>query len=325
MLRVQSEAERNQSGQPTLESATMGRIAPASRSRTRLLAEIPADERRRELAGIWTSTLEGGEGSPIVLLHGPGEFAGKWLRVIPQLVRSNRVVAPDLPGHGATGGSAEELDVDRVLAWVGELIAQTCSTPPTLVGHVMGGAIAARFAIRHADRISRLVLVDSLGLAPFRPSAAFAVTMALFRARPNQSTYRRFMRQCSYDLERLENDLGNRWEPFVSYTLELAHSPAAAAVSRMLRLFGLSPIPADDLAGISVPTTLIWGRHDRANRLKVAQAASTRYGWPLHVIEDCADDPPRDHPEAFLAALRGTNPSAAGPATIIRDEKEVVT
>ncbi|MGH7527453.1 MAG: alpha/beta fold hydrolase, partial [Gemmatimonadales bacterium] len=55
---------------------------------------------------------------------------------------------------------------------------------------------------------------------------------------------------------------------------------------------------------IRVPTTLIWGRHDRATPLRTAEAASERYGWPLHVIEDSADDPPIEQPEAFLAALR---------------------
>ena len=55
-----------------------------------------------------------------------------------------------------------------------------------------------------------------------------------------------------------------------------------------------------------MPTTLIWGRDDRANRVGVAERASARYGWPLHVIERAADDPARDRPEAFLAALRST-------------------
>jgi pimeloyl-ACP methyl ester carboxylesterase len=63
-------------------------------------------------------------------------------------------------------------------------------------------------------------------------------------------------------------------------------------------------IPQDDLARIAVPTTLIWGRHNLGLRLKVAEAASARYGWPLHVIEDAGDDPAIEQPEAFLEALR---------------------
>jgi len=128
--------------------------------------------------------------------------------------------------------------------------------------------------------------------------------MLAFQARPSERTYDRFMRQCSFDLDGLREQLGERWEPFVSYNLDRARAPSAKAVGRMLREVGLPRIPPEDLARIAVPTTLIWGRHDRANRLRIAEAASARYGWPLHVIENCADDPPRDQPEAFLETLR---------------------
>ena len=68
--------------------------------------------------------------------------------------------------------------------------------------------------------------------------------------------------------------------------------------------FGISAIPPTDLARIGVPTTLIWGRHDLATQLQIAEAASARYAWPLQVIENAADDPPMEQPEAFLKALR---------------------
>jgi pimeloyl-ACP methyl ester carboxylesterase len=116
--------------------------------RERLLDGIPAAERRLEIAGVSTALLEGGSGPPVVLLHGPGEFAAKWRGILPGLVTTHRVVAPDLPGHGTSLVRRGRLDVARVLAWLGELIEQTCPVPPTLVGHVLGGAIAARFAIQ---------------------------------------------------------------------------------------------------------------------------------------------------------------------------------
>ena len=61
---------------------------------------------------------------------------------------------------------------------------------------------------------------------------------------------------------------------------------------------------AADFSGIATPIALIWGRHDAATRLLVAEAASLRHGWPLYVIDDCADDPPVEQPAAFLGALR---------------------
>jgi len=274
-----------------------------SRHRARLLAGLPVAERRLQLAGVSTAVLEGGAGPPIVLLHGPGDFAGMWMRVIPELATTHRVIAPDLPGHG-TSVAGRRLDADGIRAWLSGLIERTCSAPPVLVGHVLGGAIAARFAVNHSQRLSRLVLVDSLGLARFRPAPTFALAMIVFLMRPTERAYTRFMRQCSFDFDGLREELGTHWEPFVAYRLERARGPASKVAGPLLREVGLPQIQPDDLARIVVPTVLIWGRHDRANRLRIAEIASHRYGWPLHVIENCADDPPRDQPRAFLDALR---------------------
>lgn len=271
--------------------------------RQRLLAGLPVTERRLDLAGISTAVLEGGEGPPIILLHGPGESAANWRWVMPELVETHRVIAPDLPAHGSTAAPDDGLDADRVLAWLGDLIDRTCASPPALVGHVLGGAIAARFAIEAGDRVSHLVLVDSLGLARFRPSPRFALGLAGFVARPNERRYERLMEQCSFDLDALRERMGDEWEPFAHYNLELARAPSAKAAGKLFRALGIPRLPPEGLARITVPTTLIWGRHDRANRLAVAQAASDRYGWPLQVVEKAADDPPRDRPEAFLRAL----------------------
>jgi pimeloyl-ACP methyl ester carboxylesterase len=274
--------------------------------RERLIGPLPVEERRLELAGISTALLEGGDGPPLVLLHGPGEFAGKWLRVLPDLVTTNRVIAPDLPAHGASEVPSPVPSSERLLEWLDDLIEQTCPRPPTLVGHVLGGAIAARYAVDRSDRLRSLVLVDTLGLARFLPRPAFAVGLIGFQVRPSERSYERFMRQCSADLDGLRKEMGDRWDPFVAFNLDTARGPGAKAIGRMLRQVGMPVIPPADLERISVPTSLIWGRQDRANRLGIAERAGARYGWPLHVIEDCADDPARDRPEAFVEALRAT-------------------
>jgi pimeloyl-ACP methyl ester carboxylesterase len=306
-----------------LANDTMPRVT--SDHRERLLAGLPVTERRLKLAGVSTAVLEGGSGPPVILLHGPGEFGGTWRPIIPRLATTHRVIAPDLPGHGASLPVEGRLDVDGVLAWLGGLIERTCASPPALVGHVLGGAIAARFAVRQGDRVSHLVLVDSLGLAPLRPHPAFALAMVGFMARPTARSYTRFMRQCSFDLEGLQARMGPLWEPYAAYNVQLARGPAAKGARRLMRVAGLPVIPARDLARITVPTTLIWGRQDRANRLRVAEAASVRYGWRLHVIDDCADDPPRDRPDQFLQALYaalGTHDAGVSAAEMEEERHE---
>ena len=280
-------------------------------TRDRLLTGIPLTERRLELAGVSTAVLEGGDGPPVVLLHGAGEFAVGWMRVLPDLVRTHRVVVPDLPGHGASTVTGDPVDSGRVAAWLGELIERTCPSPPALVGHGLGGAIAARFAADQGDRVARLMLVDSYGLGRYRPTPGFTLALLGAIVRPTERTQERLFRQCMVDPDGLREQLGERGSLLEAYALDRARSPGQkATLRRLMPQLGLPAIPPTELARIAAPTTLIWGRNDRQVRLGVAQAASARHGWPLRVIEDAGDDPAIEQPEAFLRGLH----AALGPA-----------
>ena len=195
-------------------------------------------------------------------------------------------------------------EVDTVLTWVGELIEQTCPTPPVLVGKGAGGAIATRFAVDHSDELQALVLVDAYGLARYRPAPGMALTYAGVMLRPTERGLdRSFRNYCFRDLDRVHAEMGERWEAMAAYALDRFRAPTVRAAMRRLMRPLASAIPPHDLARITVPTTLIWGRHDRGVRLNVARVASERYGWALHVIEDARDDCGIERPEAFLEAL----------------------
>lgn len=273
--------------------------------RAELIAGLPVTDRTVRAGGLSTAVLVGGAGPPIVLLHGPGEQAAKWRWVIPDLARDHRVVAPDLPGHGGTSAAAGVPGAGDFIRWLDELIEQTCAEPPTLVGQIVGGAVAARFAADHGDRLERLVLVDSLGLAGFSPAPEFGRALADFVTGPDELTYDELWAQCAYDLPTLRERLGGYWSSFKAAALAGARDETAQATrGALMEQFGFPAIEPSILARISVPTALIWGRHDLATDLEVARDASVRYGWPLHVVDDAADDPPFERPEAFLTALR---------------------
>ena len=128
-----------------------GRRTAGDDTRERLLSGLPVTERRVQVAGVSTAVLEGGDGPPIVLLQ--GEFAAVWMRVIPELVRTHRVIAPDLPGLGASHVPNGPPGVDTVLTWVGELIAQ-----PDVDGFLVGGA--------SLDAGKFLAIIHACGAAP---------------------------------------------------------------------------------------------------------------------------------------------------------------
>ncbi|SHN34881.1 alpha/beta fold hydrolase [Cryptosporangium aurantiacum] len=269
-------------------------------TRDRVLADLPATDQRIDVGGTPTAVLTAGTGPPVVLLHGPGEFAPLWLRVLPGLAADHRVIAPDLPGHGASPVQAPD-----VLRWLDSLVAVTCDVPPALVGRATGGALAARFAAAHPDRVRALVLVDTLGLAPFDPQPRFADALGRFLAAPGPRTYERLMQLCAYDLQRIEDGLGPTWDALCDYAIDRAGTASVqAAAGASLGEFGHRLLEPETLERIAAPTTLVWGRHDMATPVAVAEAASRKYGWPLHVIEDAADDPPLETPDAFLDVVR---------------------
>ena len=82
-----------------------------------------------------------------------------------------------------------------------------------------------------------------------------------------------------------------------------ARVPHVKKTMRSLIATQTKPIADRDLDRITVPTTLLWGRHDRMVPLSVGQAAAARHGWPLHVIDHAAHAPHIEQPEAFVEAL----------------------
>jgi pimeloyl-ACP methyl ester carboxylesterase len=73
---------------------------------------------------------------------------------------------------------------------------------------------------------------------------------------------------------------------------------------RQLIKIGTKQIPDTELQRINIPTGLLWGRYDRMIPLRLAEAASSKFGWPLHIINDAGHVPHIEQPEAFLRALR---------------------
>ena len=98
----------------------------------------------------------GGEGPCMVLLHGAGDQAGAWARMVPPLVDDYRVVIPDLPGHWKSDPKSGPLGIDQVLSGLEAVMETTCAGEPAiLVGNSMGAWISMLYAVEHPDRVER--------------------------------------------------------------------------------------------------------------------------------------------------------------------------
>ncbi len=118
------------------------------------------------VAGIDIRYQQSGSGSPLLLIHGFGGDLNNWLFNVDELARQHTVISLDLPAHG---GSAVRLPENSDLAGLASFVLQCVDAlghrQIAVLGHSMGGAIAAQMALLAPERISRLALVSPCGLA----------------------------------------------------------------------------------------------------------------------------------------------------------------
>jgi 2-hydroxymuconate-semialdehyde hydrolase len=271
--------------------------------RERLLAGLPVTERRLELTGVSTVVLEGGDGPPLVLLHGGIECGGAyWAPVISALAESHSLVVPDIPGLGESEPVAQ-LGTAAFADWFTELVRATCREEPTLIAHSLLGNLATRLAARDDDVLRRLVIYGAPGIGPYRMPLGLRVVAIRFAVRPTERNAERFERRAFHDLDRARRRDPEWFKAFSDYTRARALVPHCKRTMRWLIANCTKEIPAADLRRLALPTALLWGRHDRFVSLDHAEAASVRLGRPLHVIDDAGHVPHIEQPEEFLRTL----------------------
>ncbi len=272
-------------------------------ARARMMAGLGATERRLDVGGVTTTVLDAGQGPALVLLHGGIECGGSyWAPVLARLAERHHVVVPDAPGLGESA-PVERLDIDTFAGWFADLVAQTHAEQPTLIAHSLLGTLAARYAVRHGDALSQLVIYGAPGVGPYRMPARLRYVAIRFAIRPTARNAERFDRFALLDLDATRRRDPSWYQAFEEYTRSRAVVPHVKRTMRRLIGSETKPIPDNELRRISVPTSLLWGRHDRMVPLGLAERAASILGWPLHVIDGAGHAPHIEQPDAFVRTL----------------------
>ncbi len=254
-------------------------MGPAERS---LLADLAPLFRERVVAsgGGALRVLEGGDGPPLVLLHGRGSAAAIWFPLLPGLARTHRVLAVDLPGFGASLGhrftagagdvrAAFDFFSGPLAAW----IAAEGIAAPVLVGHSLGGLVALDLALRGVAPAA-LVLIASMGVGPEMTYPA----RLFFRAGPERLARALGPRA----LARLvpaagpSPDLRARLAALSGELLTVpgGRPDAVAAFDALVPLAGPVPHLRARLREIDAPALVLWGERDEVFPAPLAIAAS---------------------------------------------------
>jgi pimeloyl-ACP methyl ester carboxylesterase len=114
--------------------------------------------------------VEEGAGPLLLFLHGNPDSSHLWLDLIARLKDSFRCVAPDLPGFGRSGvPEGFECSLDGLAGFVEQFVNEAgLPTPLDLVVHDFGGIFGLAWAVRHAARVRRIVVMNTVFHTDYR-------------------------------------------------------------------------------------------------------------------------------------------------------------
>ncbi|WP_437550728.1 alpha/beta fold hydrolase [Sorangium sp. So ce367] len=248
----------------------------------------------------------------VVLLHGIGSSALPYAPVLQRLRgRARRVIAAESPGHGWSAAPASAFTPECLATAMHELLDRELDEPAIVVGNSLGGAVAVSYALSSPDRVRALVLASPAGAG--MQQAELAELLAVFNLRSRADAHAFFAR------------LYHRvpwFTPLIAGDVVRTFSRETILSFRRSARCDHAFTP-EQLAALSMPILLIWGRSDRL--MPSANLEYYRRHLPPHAeieepegIGHCpqVDDPRRfaERIAAFAWAARSTASPGAAPS-----------
>src|SRR2546423_5381114 len=115
------------------------------------------EERFAEIRGVRMRYFVGGEGPPLILVHGLGGAAANWTDLVPLLVRRHRLLVPNLPGHGGSTALPAVSGLQPFADRVALVCAREGMPPSSPLCHSLGGMAAQHMTPRQPDDLDALL------------------------------------------------------------------------------------------------------------------------------------------------------------------------
>jgi pimeloyl-ACP methyl ester carboxylesterase len=267
--------------------------------------------------GIRTSYLEAGppDAPPVLLLHGLGATNASLLPVLADLAVDHRVLAPDLPGFGASAAPSSPYNPAWFAAWVEAFQSATHSRGALVIGNSLGGRIALEAGLTHPRSVRALVLLTPspafVRLRQWVPLVRIA-SPELARLPLPQMTHGMMVEGIRVMFSQPDR-LPRPWYDAAAdearrVLRKPAHRVAFFSCARQIYLedaYGKNGF-WQRLPGLIPPALFIWGDRDRLVPSSFARhVASALPSAGQVVLEDCGHVPQFEHPVETMAMVRG--------------------
>jgi abhydrolase domain-containing protein 6 len=227
----------------------------------------------------------------IVLVHGLGTSSSTWVKMLPHLSVSHRIVALDLPGFGfSTADSARGFcTLSEHVGALSELITGVTETPIILVGQSLGGWICCRYAVQFPERVRHLVLIDTAGV--YYPGV--------------ENLRDLFTLTTVSDTHRLLNALWYRYPwYFKPFAGSIYRELGVRRMNELVTSIEANDFLGEELSRLAMPVSIIWGKQDGVTSPKSVDVLKKFIPHStLHLIEACGHVPQLERPEELAEIL----------------------
>ena len=265
---------------------------PAESQRPNLLLKLTTRQKTILVFGQRIVYYEAGRGKTLVLLANLGWDSQMWAQNMPALARNYHVIAVDLLGTGASAKPHIDYKMDTWTDFIAEFLRRKGIRRATIIGAVMGGALAVQFALDHPEMSEGLVCAAS-NSGPGKHEGAPQASAPS----PSLAGIRRSLMAALHDKSLVTDELvRSRFEYRLraddGYTIERHLNDHRA------------PYSVQELSAIRVPALFVWCRQDLITPLKWGEDfAAAVPGANLAVIDGCGHLPNLEKPVEFNQAI----------------------
>ena len=232
------------------------------------------------------------EKETLLLLHGIGASAERWLHVVPLLKKYFRIIVPDIVGFGYSDKPTVEYSINFFVNFVSNFLSLTNAKRTHIIGSSFGGLVAAEFALKFDIVVNKLVLVSPAG--SMKTSTKTLDEYILAALYPTNENARRAFFDMAYDPQTVTEDT---IKDFVN-RMKLPNAKYAF-MSTLLGIRNIDDL-ADRLKGIMSPTLLVWGEEDRMIPPSYADEYRKIPNSKLTVIPNSGHTPFTETPRSFV-------------------------
>jgi pimeloyl-ACP methyl ester carboxylesterase len=246
--------------------------------------------------------VEGGEGPPLLLVHGFLVHHAEWAGMLPALTRHFRCLAVDLPGFGQSDKPPPdrfEYTREAYAEVLLELLDGFGLDRVHLCGHSMGGGIAMTLAADHPDRVERLTVIDT-ACYPFEPPFKGKLPLLpvvgpfIFKKLYGKALFRDYMVQDVFSGHRDRVDFDRVDSYFAAFDPPEAREAAYAALPQTVDVTGLVP----RIRRVQARTLVLWGDDDRIFPLEFGRRLARDIpDARLRIVSDSGHAPNEERPD----------------------------